>query len=88
MVDCEDCGCECKGCQHGAQTGDYSGCENAGLPACPCDHDWDTDQDGWVYCRRCGCSHPGNVPDVEDTPSLQDQRPDLFDARGSRRADY
>ena len=26
FVDCEDCGCECPGCQKGAETGDYSGC--------------------------------------------------------------
>ena len=84
---CEECGCECAGCVRGAETGDYSGCELNGKPECPCEHDWDADIDGMVFCQICGAQHPNNVPEW-NTDSLQDKRPDLFDSRGCRRADY
>lgn len=53
-----------------------------------CEHDWDADEDGWVFCKKCGVDHPDNKKELEDNASLQDGRPDLFQDNGVRRGDY
>lgn len=52
-----------------------------------CQHDWEADIEGYVFCKECGEPHPNNVPEW-NTDSLQNSRPDLFNANGTRKVDY